>query len=59
MCEVLDRVEARGEALGIEKNRTEMIQNMLKENINIDIIARVAKMTVEQVAAIGKKAAVL
>lgn len=36
-----------------------MIQNMLKENINIDIIARVAKMTVEQVAAIGKKAAVL
>ena len=63
MCEVLDRVEARGEkrgeAHGIEKTRAEMIQNMLKENINIDIIARVAKMTVEQVIAIGKKAAVL
>lgn len=55
MCEVLDRVEARG----IMKNRTEMIQNMLKENISVDVIAKVAKITVEQVIAIGKKAAVL
>ena len=59
MCEVLDRVEARGEARGIMKNRTEMIQNMLKENISVDVIAKVAKITVEQVIAIGKKAAVL
>lgn len=63
MCEVLDRVEAsgeaRGEAHGIMKNRTEMIQNMLKENISVDVIAKVAKITVEQVIAIGKKAAVL
>lgn len=59
MCEVLDRVEARGEACGIMKNRTEMIQNMLKENISVDVIAKVAKITVEQVIAIGKKAAVL
>ena len=55
MCEVLDRVEARG----IMKNRTEMIQNMLKENISVDVIAKVAKITVEQVIAIGKKTAVL
>lgn len=55
MCDVLDRVEARG----MEKTRTEMILNMLKENISVDIIARVAKLTADQVIAIGKKAAVL
>lgn len=55
MCDVLDRVEARG----MEKTRKEMILNMLKENISVDIIARVAKLTADQVIAIGKKAAVL
>ena len=55
MCDVLDRVEARG----MEKTRKEMILNMLKENISVDTIARVAKLTVDQVIAIGKKAAVL
>ena len=67
MCEVLDRVEARGEArgraagelAGAEKSRVEMIQNMLKENISIEVVAKVARMTVEQVALIGKKAAIL
>ena len=59
MCEVLDKVEARGKALGSEATKTEMIKNMLKENINIDIIAKVAKLTVEQVVAIGKKTAIL
>lgn len=63
MCEVLDRIvaqgEARGEARGIEKNRMEMINNMLKDNISIDVIARVAKLTIEQVVAISKKAAVI
>ena len=51
--------EARGEARGIEKTRNEMITNMLKENISIDVIAKVAKMTVEQITDIGKKAALL
>ena len=36
-----------------------MIQNMLKENISVDVIAKVAKITVEQVIDIGKKAAIL
>ena len=31
----------------------------MKENINIDIIAKVAKLNVEQVVAIGKKTAIL
>ena len=63
MGEVLDRIvaqgDARGEARGIEKNRMAMINNMLKENISIEVIARVAKMTVEQVAAISKKTAII
>ena len=63
MCEVLDRVEARGRAAGelagAEKSRIEMIQNMLRENISIEVVSKVASMTVEQVAMIGKKAAIL
>lgn len=59
MCDVLDRVESRGEVRGMEKTRKEMILNMLKENISVDTIARVAKLTANQVIAIGKKAAVL
>ena len=55
MCEVLDRIEARG----IEKTKTEMVLNMLKENLSVEMIARIAKLTVEQVMAISKKAAVL
>ena len=63
MCEVLDRVEARGEARGRAAGEVigaeKMIQNMLKENISIEVVAKVARMTVEQVALIGKKAAIL
>ena len=63
MCEVLDRIEARGEARGevrgIEKTKTEMVLNMFKENLSVDMIARIAKLTAEQVMAIGKNAAVL
>lgn len=59
MCDVLDRVESRGEVRGMEETRKEMILNMLKENISVDTIARVAKLTADQVIAIGKKAAVL
>ena len=63
MCEVLDRIEARGvargEVRGIEKTKTEMVLNMFKENLSVDMIARIAKLTAEQVMAIGKNAAVL
>ena len=59
MCEVLDRVEARGRAAGEVIGAEKMIQNMLKENISIEVVAKVARMTVEQVALIGKKAAIL
>ena len=44
---------------GYEEIREEIITAMLREGINIDRVARIAKMTVEQVMAIGKNAAVL
>ena len=42
-----------------EEIREEIITAMLCEGINIDRVAQIVKMPVEQVMAIGKKAAVL
>ena len=44
---------------GYEEIREEIITAMLREGINIDRVAKIVKMTAEQVMAIGKKAAVL
>ena len=44
MCNISLGIEARGEARGIEKTKTEMIINMLKEKVSIDVIAKVAKL---------------
>ena len=48
-----------GIRLGREEGRYEVITDMLRDGMNINTVARIAKMTVEQVMAIGKKAAVL
>ena len=50
---------SQGISQGAGEKEQNMIIGMLKENVNINTIAKVAQMTVEQVAAIGKKAAVL
>ena len=59
----IDNIRAAALAEGISRGAAEKEQNMivgmLKENIKINTIAKVAQMTVEQIAAIGKKAAVL
>ena len=44
---------------GIRFGREKIVKDMLRNGININMVARIAKMTVEQVMAIGKKAAVL
>ena len=44
---------------GLAEIREEIITAMLCEGINIDRVAQIVKMPVEQVMAIGKKAAVL
>ena len=48
-----------GREEGREEERYEFITNMLRNGMNIDMVARIVKMTAEQVMAIGKKAAVL
>lgn len=45
--------------MSIMEIREEIITAMLCEGINIDRVAQIVKMPVEQVMAIGKKAAVL
>lgn len=37
----------------------EIVTDMLRDGLNINTVTRIAKMTVEQVMAIGKKAALL
>ena len=48
-----------GSEEGREEGRYEVITDMLRDGMNINTVARIAKMTVEQVMAIGKKAALL
>lgn len=61
----IERENIKKEALaeGINQGSAEkeknMVIGMLKENVKIETIAKIAQMTVEQVAAIGKKAAIL
>ena len=59
MCEVIERNRAEGRAEGRLEERYEIVTDMLRDGMNIDTVARIAKMTAEQVMAIGKKAAVV
>ena len=67
MCEVIERNRAEARAEGRAKGRAEgrleeryeIVTDMLRDGMNINTVARIAKMTSEQVMAIGKKAAVL
>ena len=54
----LDKAEARGKAIG-EARVENIIVSLLKANQKVEFVAKVVKMTKEQVIAIGKKAAVL
>ena len=67
MCEVIERNRAEactegraeGRVEGRTEGRYEIVTDMLRDGMNIDTVARIAKMTAEQVMNIGKKAAVL
>ncbi|KHM52518.1 hypothetical protein NZ47_04345 [Anaerovibrio lipolyticus] len=63
MCNLSEGVERRGIKKGIETGRSaekvETAIGMLKENLSVDMIARVTKLTVEQVVEIGKKNALI
>ena len=59
MKDEFDKAEARGKAIGEARGVEKMVVSLLKADQTVDFVAKVAKMTVEQVRAIGKKAAVL
>ena len=59
MCEVIERNRAEARAEGRLEERYEIVTDKLRDGMNINTVARIAKMTDEQVMAIGKKAAVL
>ncbi len=63
MCNLSEGVERRGIKKGIITGREQMANEtaigMLKENLSVDMIARVTKLTVEQVVEIGKKNALI
>ena len=55
MSEVIERNRAEGRAEG----RAEVAIELLKEKLSIEMIARVTKLTVEEVKEIGKKNALI
>ena len=63
MCEIIERNRAEGReegrAEGLAEGKASLIINMLKSKMKPEQIAQIAQMTVEQIVAIGKKAAVL
>ena len=59
MKDEFDKAEARGKAIGEARGVEKMVVSLLKADQTVDFVAKVAKMTVEQVKTIGKKAAVL
>ena len=59
MCEVMERYKAEGRAEGMAKGKAEVVIELLKEKLSIEMIARATKLTVEQITKIGKENALL
>lgn len=57
--EVVDKSKAEGNAEGREAEKKDNVISMIKEGLGLEMIARISKLTVEQVTAIGKQAALL
>ena len=55
MCEVIERNRAEARA----KVMVEVAIEMLKEKMSVEMIARLTKLTVEQITEIGKKNALI
>ena len=49
---------AQGVAQGMAQGRASMVLDMIKDGLEIGTIARIARMSMEQVTEIGRKAAV-
>ncbi|WP_405738259.1 hypothetical protein [Anaerovibrio slackiae] len=48
---------AQGVAQGVAQGRASLVLDMIKDGLEIGTIARIARMSVEQVSEIGRKAA--
>ena len=48
---------AQGMAQGVAQGRASLVLDMIKDGLEIGTIARIARMSVEQVTEIGRKAA--
>lgn len=48
---------AQGMAQGVAQGRASLVLDMIKDGLEIGTIARIARMSVEQVSEIGRKAA--
>ena len=48
---------AQGMAQGVAQGRASLVLDMIKDGLDIGTIARIARMSVEQVTEIGRKAA--
>ena len=59
MCEIMEEYGKQKEAEGVAKTKTETVVGMLQEKLSIDMIARITKLTIEQITEIGKKNALL
>ncbi len=59
MCEVMERYKAEGRAEGMAKGKAEVVIELLKEKLSIEMIACATKLTVEQITKIGKENALL
>ena len=49
---------AQGMAKGVAQGRASLVLDMIKDGLEIGTIARIARMSMEQVTEIGRKAAV-
>ncbi len=59
MCNLSANIEKQGMEQGIEKGKSEMILEMLKEKQSVDLIARVSKFSKKKIAEIGRLHGVL
>lgn len=59
MCKEVEKYAANKVAEAKMKEKIENVIGMIKEGLGIDLIARVSRLTVDQVTAIGKQASLL
>ena len=55
MCEVLDKIEARGAARAVAEVNERVATDMLKEGMSLSVIEKISKLTETEIRAIAQK----